>query len=289
MADCTTWKNIFSLRLDSLDAPNAWFEGDTFENARKALKTRFAAMSLADAPTHIETTPGEASDVPKPVAVPLHRSDRQAGYIPKLVVQLLLCQFCLPYHTAFWLYAQGWVPSMYWDNLGRLLLRTCGIYHYDVLIIGDGSGGQWDNACGWSGVLIDRATGNRRLLGGHANAGSITYAESQPFIQGMMWYDHFYGEKLNRDRVGLCDVHVITDNQSVADIGNQAVRAKRESRAMLYLTTFIATYMKLKYGFTFHWLPRNEFKLTEFVDRLSKQHRITAQTVKPVIHSVPKS
>ncbi len=95
---------------------NAWFEGDIFENTRKALKTRFAAMSLPDDPTHIETLPGEASDVPKPVTIPLRGWDRLVGYMPKLLVQLLLCKFCLPYHTAFWLYVLGWVPVVYWVN-----------------------------------------------------------------------------------------------------------------------------------------------------------------------------
>jgi hypothetical protein len=101
---------------------NAWFQGDLFDNVRKALKTRFAAMSLTADPTSIETTPGEASDVPKPVAIPLHGWDRLASYLPKRVVQLLLCKFCLPYHTAFWLYVCGWTPAMYLGNHGHMFL-----------------------------------------------------------------------------------------------------------------------------------------------------------------------
>lgn len=71
-------------------------------------------MSLPDNPTHIETTPDEAINVPKPVTVLLHGWDRLVSYMPKLLVQLLLCKFCLPYHTAFWVYVLGWVPAMYW-------------------------------------------------------------------------------------------------------------------------------------------------------------------------------
>ena len=91
----------------------AWFDGDIFAHARMALKTRFAAMSLPDNPTHIATTPDAAINVPKPVLIPLHGWDRLASYMPKLLVQLLLCRMCLPYHTAFWVYVLGWVPAMY--------------------------------------------------------------------------------------------------------------------------------------------------------------------------------
>jgi ribonuclease HI len=167
------------------------------------------------------------------------------------------------------------------------ILRQCNIFHWDLMIVGDGSGSQCDNACGWSSVLIDRATGNRRLFGGHANAGSINFAESMPFIQALTWYDHFYGQHLNKSKAGLCDVHIITDSQTVANMGNQAVTAKRVSRSMTYLTSFISAFMKFKYGFTWHWMPRNEYTLTELVDRLSKQHRITAQTGRDI--TVPKS
>ncbi len=110
---CPILEDLFSLPLDSLDAPNAWFDGDIFEHARMALKTRFAAMSLPDNPTHIETTPDAAINVPKPVLIPLHGWDRLASYMPKLLVQLLLCRMCLSYHTAFWVYVLGWVPAMY--------------------------------------------------------------------------------------------------------------------------------------------------------------------------------
>ena len=160
------------------------------------------------------------------------------------------------------------------------ILAACHLYHWDVLIVGDGSGSQCDNACGWSSVLIDRETQNRRLFGGHANAGSVNFAEAMPFIQAMTWYDHFYGQHRNKDKIGLCDVHIVTDSQTIANMGNQAVTRKQVSRALTHLTSFIAAYMKLKYRFTWHWIPRNEFQLTEIVDRLSKQHRVTSQLTK---------
>ena len=157
------------------------------------------------------------------------------------------------------------------------ILQACQLRVFDVLILGDGSGSHCDNACGWSSVLIERETGRRRLFGGHANAGSGQFAEAMPFIQAMTWYDHFYGQYSKKP--GLCDVHIVTDSQTIANMGNQAVTAKKVSRALAYLTSFVQAYMKLKYRFTWHWMPRNEFQLTEIVDRLSKQHRITGQKI----------
>ncbi len=137
------------------------------------------------------------------------------------------------------------------------ILQACQLRLFDVLIIGDGSGSSHDNPCGWSSVLIERETGRRRLFGGHSNTGSNTFAEAMPFVQAMMWYDHFYGQHSNQNRSGLCDVHIVTDSQTVANMGNQAVTAKRVSRAMTYLTSFVQAYMKLKYRFTWHWRPRS--------------------------------
>lgn len=144
-------------------------------------------------------------------------------------------------------------------ELLHLLLQRLRISHWDVLLVGDGSGCQWEQPAGWASALVDRNTRGRRLSYGAANAGSINFAESLPYMQALSWYDKFFGKARLRELHSGIHVHVLTDSQIVARWGTEAANLETVTplpRDHIAIWSTIREYRRLGYVFTFHWAPR---------------------------------
>lgn len=135
------------------------------------------------------------------------------------------------------------------------LLAHLKIDKWDLLLIGDGSGSNWEYGCGWGCVSIERATFKREVWAGSLNRGTVNVAEFMAYVQPLMWYTT-QGEK-GKFRT----VHIVTDSQVVAsNKGNGHICRK-------FLDQF------LSYGLLIHthWLERQTINLNEFADIVSKQ------------------
>lgn len=164
------------------------------------------------------------------------------------------------------------------------ILQHFKITTWDVLIVGDGSGSKNNSPSGWAAVLIDRETRGRRVFGGHANAGSIAFAEAMPYIQAINWYDRAFGETRLRNRP-FCDIHVVTDSSTTANIGARANETSDFSslvggtRAVSFLSAYCRALLNFRYRLHWHWQRRESSELNVICDLLSKQHRITGSGV----------
>jgi len=154
------------------------------------------------------------------------------------------------------------------------VLRELNIENWDVLIIGDGSGSTWQNYCGWAALIIDRETQGRRLIGGNANMGSITFAEAMPYVQALSWFDHTYGSRRLKS-VDKLSVHIVTDSTAIATIGSQISSKSKDSlRKHAYLAAFCQQMAKFRYDIQWHWLRREIADGNRLVDGVSKALRL---------------
>lgn len=136
------------------------------------------------------------------------------------------------------------------------ILQRLGNPRWDILIVGDGSGSGWANACGWAATIIDKATQGRRFFYGGMDCGSVNFAESMPYIQAMTWYDNHHGKKM-LDELGFLNVHILTDSQVIAQWGNRAMQSEGElPRKQMALWAAARELRRVGYHCTFHWAPR---------------------------------
>lgn len=135
------------------------------------------------------------------------------------------------------------------------LLSHLQIKNWDLLLIGDGSGSNWEFGCGWGCVSIERANFERRLWSGNMNLGTVNVAEYMAYIQPLMWY------ATQGVKGKFRTVHIVTDSQVVAagDKGGHVCRK--------FLNQF------LSFGLIIHthWLARETIELNKLADIVSKQ------------------
>ena len=95
------------------------------------------------------------------------------------------------------------------------LLKHFGIQPGDwhALIVGDGSATTWEKAAGWSSVLIQKHTTDRRPFYGGMSCGTNNVAELMAVLHPLM-----YLANNQKDLpVGGYHVHVVTDSEYVAN------------------------------------------------------------------------
>lgn len=145
-------------------------------------------------------------------------------------------------------------------------------------MIGDGSGYGWDIGAGWAGVVIDRRTMGRKLLFGGWSSGTIMISEFMPYIQGLAWYENCQAEatRLALGRAVL-DVHVISDNKTIVDQGNNVIGRKK----MLPWWACWGNYVRLGYRARFHFVPGHragrQLGLNVLCDHVSRHARCLLQ------------
>lgn len=153
------------------------------------------------------------------------------------------------------------------------LLAKANISSYDALLIGDGSGTGWDDACGWATTLVYRITRSRRLFFGAANQGSVNFAEMLPYLQAMCWLDVTYG-RAHLKQLGTLTVHILTDSQVTAYHGTLAANPAMElPRANTALWAAMRQFARQGYLFHYHWMERNASELNQYADLVASQAR----------------
>ena len=136
------------------------------------------------------------------------------------------------------------------------IIQRIGNPRWDVLIVGDGSGSGWAQACGWAATLIDNRRQARRFFYGGMDCGSVNFAEAMPYVQSLTWYDHHYGKE-SLEQVGFLNVHILTDSQVIAQWGTRAQQSEGDlPRKMLAIWATMREYRRLGYHCTYHWAPR---------------------------------
>src|SRR4051794_5701116 len=78
------------------------------------------------------------------------------------------------------------------------LIGRLGIKDWDFLILGDGSGSNWNKECGWGAVSIERATLERLVWYGYANRGSVNAAEGMALLWPAMWLANREAERVEQ-------------------------------------------------------------------------------------------
>jgi len=137
---------------------------------------------------------------------------------------------------------------------------------WDYLLIGDGSGTSWHNACGWgSSLLLRGADGPLRFWGGFSH-GTNNVAEMMAVIQPLLWIANAC--RLPTDRPSI--VRVLTDSEVLADCGNY----QQYRRANLELWTLLDSLKRKAIQVTFHWIPRNVLALHRLADRIAGDSRL---------------
>jgi len=154
------------------------------------------------------------------------------------------------------------------------LLDRLHITTYDLLLIGDGSGNAWDKACGWAGILIDRQTRGRRVCYGAVNQGSISFAETIPYLHLLSWFDQHYGKE-RLQSLGSLNVHIVTDSQVVANWGTAAMSPSAPiPRKQCVFWAAMRHLRSLGYVCKFHWAPRLSTELNWAADLIAGLARV---------------
>lgn len=160
-----------------------------------------------------------------------------------------------------------------YDPLQPLLDRLH-ITTYDLLLVADGSGNAWDKACGWAGILIDRQTRGRRVCYGAVNQGSISFAETIPYLHLLSWFDQHYGKE-RLQSLGSLNVHIVTDSQVVANWGTAAMSPSAPiPRKQCVFWAAMRHLRSLGYVCKFHWAPRLSTELNWAADLIAGLARV---------------
>lgn len=151
---------------------------------------------------------------------------------------------------------------------------------WDVLIVGDGSGTGWNNACGWSCVLVDRMLGLRKGLYGGMNAGTSYLAELIPYVQALSWYMDGPGRARLYDKMtaapgALVHVHIVTDSEIVSRQGS-GTAGRRKGRPYWSLIEAIEGE---GYEIHWHWKGRNGLELNRLCDHMAGTCRKSLEAI----------
>ena len=154
-------------------------------------------------------------------------------------------------------------------------------------MVGDGSGTDWKNACGFSAVLIDHYGNYRSSFHGSLNTGTNQLAELMPYLHAMTWYASGPGKARLEDRLASwrpssdrtsqpgVKIHIITDNKNLANQGNYL--AARKAYSWIWKSFDELTAMG--YQFKWHWLPRMKLGLNRLVDFMSGRCRLEMEKI----------
>lgn len=168
------------------------------------------------------------------------------------------------------------LPAPRVAGLQELLIEH-NISNWDVLLVGDGSGSQWEHGCGWACVLVEQANLTPKVFYGGASAGTNYVAELEAYFRPMLWYIAGPGPARRKQRMAERDVspfvqiHVLTDCQVLANQGNGLM--KRDKNKPLWAV--LDAIAMQGYAFHWHWAPRENLALNRWADRQSRLMRTT--------------
>jgi ribonuclease HI len=161
----------------------------------------------------------------------------------------------------------------------KAILDACRISQWDLLLVGDGSGTGWNDACGWATALIDNHMKTGRFYTGGMNLGSINLAEQMPYFQAVLHWRASGGGKELLERRGVLHAHIVTDSQVVANHGAQACDFNQilpKTQGPLWAGW--RELVREGFVFTFHWAPRESSLLNQACDMLASMARRAVMT-----------
>ena len=159
-------------------------------------------------------------------------------------------------------------------NLDRLILEL-GLPECQFVLIGDGSGSQWNIGAGWSCIVNGRVPGwppYRKLLAGAWSAGTNNIAELTAYFQALYFIDATLGkavrEKMNR---AVLDVAIVTDSEFVVDSYR---RQQTTTGALAPIWAGIRMFEMRGYTLHFRHVPRLSITQNWATDHVSREARI---------------
>lgn len=161
------------------------------------------------------------------------------------------------------------MPTVEQEALSQLLKRFR-IDPWDLLLIGDGSGSNWDYQCGWGCVSIERVTLERRVWYGAMSHGTVNFAEMMAYLQPLNWYASQREQSHEGGSLAIKHVHIITDSEYCRQQGESQNLSPKRNGA---LWRMFEDYVRRGIILHWHWTPREEVGLNRYADELSKQAR----------------
>jgi len=137
-------------------------------------------------------------------------------------------------------------------------------------LVGDGSGSTADRPLGWACVAIEPGKLMPEVYYGCANAGTVNNAELLAYLLPLTAY-----AARTKIGIGLKQIHIVTDSQFTANVGSG-----RESKSTPILFTAYQCLARSGFQIHWHWMRREELKLNQFVDNLSRKARLLIQNQK---------
>lgn len=143
---------------------------------------------------------------------------------------------------------------------------------WDLIIVGDGSGSNWNYHSGWASISIEKATLNRRVWYGGMNCGTVNFSEMMAYLQPLNWYLAVEADRRKKtSKVRFRKVHIVTDSKYCKDRGNSNERAPRKNAPLWRIFDEFKRHGLLLH---WHWIPRASVDLNVFADKLSKEARL---------------
>ena len=151
------------------------------------------------------------------------------------------------------------------------LLASLEISNWDFLIVGDGSGSNWDREAAWTSVSIERVTGERIVWYGGLNRGTVNFAEIMAYIQPLNWLVTREEDRRRKNRKPRVQrIHIITDSDYCRQVGNRKDKNVTKNAA---LWAVFDVFVRQGLCIEWHWLRRNACDLNTYCDQLSKLAR----------------
>lgn len=168
---------------------------------------------------------------------------------------------------------------------------------WDLALIGDGSGTEWDGSCGWAVTAVVREPRQRVVLYGGMNLGTVPIAETMPYIHALLWYCRKDGPLSARQKLlgkaAPTRVVIITDNQYVAEHGEAIATGGRtidNVRRNVFLWAAIDAAKHENLQLYFRWIDRESMALNQLADTMAgiahKEHILTPAQLAAVQQSM---
>jgi len=139
---------------------------------------------------------------------------------------------------------------------------------WDLLLIGDGSGTDWDHPAGWAVTSIDRLSGQRHVqLGSYSNA-TVNFVEAECYVHALR-YDLY--TRMNGKIRSPRKVVIFSDSQVTVNTGNGLYKQTYHPDVWLVYDY----YRNLGYELKFFQLPRETNPLHSLMDKFSRSCRTT--------------
>jgi len=145
---------------------------------------------------------------------------------------------------------------------------------WDLLLMGDGSGLQWELGGGYAVFLIDKTSGRRAHLVGARTLTTINRMELSAYIEALAFhYSQFMRHAIEAPPYR---VHVFSDSKLTVDCG--AGRCMRKANGDLWQS--IDWFETRGYRITWHHMPRNNSQFHVLADELAGKARLAVNDLR---------